>query len=345
MNPSQQWKSPRRALLAFVIMLAALVLLVGCAKHVAKEAAKPAAETGLAAPDLASHNFHGDRDRDISASDQAGEVEQTAGAVMDGASAPAGSGKGAPAKANLPRKMVFNADVQVVITDKTLDDARVQLKGLLKTHDALVTSEDVSGTTGVQRTGRWTIRVPAERFDAFVEALRGIGIVDRQVTKSQEVTEEFYDLQGRIKQKRAELDNLTNIMKKAGEILEKDPKARMEDYLAIEKRWEEVQAVVERMEGRLKVLTNLTDLTTVTLTIQERKSYTPPETTFTGRIGQTWGDSLEKLQSFGQGLVLFGVGLTPWLPVIAVIVVPLVFLIRRSIKSSRSVPVAVAAEK
>jgi hypothetical protein len=246
-----------------------------------------------------------------------------------------------PAKPALPRKLIFNADVQIVITDKTLDDARTQLQGLLKSHNAVVTQEDVSGATGTQRTGRWTIRVPSERFDAFLEAHRGIGIVDRQTKKSSDVTEEFYDLEGRIKQKTAELADLEKILNEAAEIQKKEPKAKMEDYLAVRKTWEEVKANVERMQGRLKMLTNLTDLTTVTLSIQERKTYTPPETTFFGEIGQTWGDSLDAVKRFGQGLVLFGVGAGPWLPVLAVIVVPLVLLLRRAIKNGRGVRVAV----
>ena len=344
-----------RCVLLLACLFGITFLIAGCDKKSAEPAAKSM---------LQGHNYHNDHqlktvDKPSSTDGYGSEIDRLEqGGVAYAADRSydvGGGGAGgaafrltpgqSPAKPALPRKMIFNADVQIVITDKDLEAAHVQLKEMLKSHDALVTQEDVSGTTGTQRTGRWTIRVPAERFDAFLDALRGIGTIDRQVKKSSDVTEEFYDLEGRIKQKTTELADLTKILNEAAEIQKKEPKAKMEDYLAVRKTWEEVKANVERMQGRLKMLANLTDLTTVTLSIQERKNYVPETTTFSGEIGQTWGDSLDTLKRFGQGLVLFGVGLTPWLPVLALIVVPIVFLIRRAIKSSRSVPVAVAAEK
>ena len=162
------------------------------------------------------------------------------------------------------------------------------------------------------------------------------------------MTEEFYDLEARIKQKKVEEAGLLKLQEEAAAIMHKDPKARMEDLLAVRREWNNVRQEIERMEGRLKLLTNLTDLTTVTLTIQERKNYVPPTApTFGARITQTFGDSADALKSFGQGLVLFAVGLGPWLPIFALVVVPPWFLIRRAIRRSRaarSVPTAMPAE-
>jgi hypothetical protein len=264
----------------------------------------------------------------------------------DGLRVSGGGGSGvAPAKPALPRKLVFNADVLIIVTDDNdLDKARGQLRELIKANNAIITQEDTSGTTGVQRTGRWTIRVPVERFDAFLDALSGIGIVDRLTKKSQDVTEEFYDLEARIKQKKVEEAGLLKLQEEAAAIMNKDPKARMEDLLAVRREWNNVRQEIERMEGRLKLLTNLTDLTTVTLTIQERKNYVPPTALgFGDRIRNTFWDSAEALKKFGQGLVLFGVGIGPWLPIIAVVVVPAWLLIRRLVRRGRGQPAVVTA--
>jgi len=313
-----------------LISMASIFLLAGCGSKMDKRAAAPGSAASEAeAPKLESVDFAG-----------GGEDRST-----NGYSATRAPADAAPAKPALPRKLVFNAEVQIIVTnDSDLDSARAQLRELIKSHGGIVTEENTSGATGLQRTGRWTIRVPVDRFDSFLDALATLGIVDRLVKKSQEVTEEFYDLEARIRQKKVEEAGLLKLQEQAAAIMNKDPKARMEDLLAVRREWNNVRQEIERMEGRLKLLTNLTDLTTVTLTIQERKNYVPPTApTFGGRIGQTFTDSVDALKRFGQGLVLVAVGLGPWLPVIAVVVVPLWLLFRRLMRRARSAPAVLTA--
>jgi hypothetical protein len=318
-----------------LISIAGLFLIAGCGSKMDMKAAAP----GSAAADGEAPS------PDIVAS-AGGEGY----AYYAESSTTRAAGDATPAKPAMPRKLVFNADVQIIVTnDSDLDSARAQLRELIKTHGGIVTEENTSGTTGLQRTGRWTIRVPVDRFDTFLDELATLGIVDRLVKKSQDVTEEFYDLGARIKHKESEEAGLIKLQEKAADNMLKDPKASMDDVLAVRRELNNVRLEIERMKGRLKLLTNLTDLTTVTLTIQERKNYVPPTApTFGGRIGQTFSDSVDALKRFGQGMVIVAVGLGPWLPVIAVVVVPLWLLIRRAIRRARTTPAiveAVAIEK
>ena len=46
-------------------------------------------------------------------------------------------------------------------------------------------------------------------------------------------------------------------------------------------------------------------------------------------VGRTFGDSVDLLADFGKGLLLFVIALAPWLPVIAVTVIPGWLLLRR----------------
>ncbi len=59
----------------------------------------------------------------------------------------------------------------------------------------------------------------------------------------------------------------------------------------------------------------------------------PPQTpTFANTIVSTFSSSLDALIGFGKGLVLIGVALAPWLPVIAAVVVPAWLVIRRHLR-------------
>ena len=81
----------------------------------------------------------------------------------------------------------------------------------------------------------------------------------------------------------------------------------------------------------LQTTWNPSDLTTVTITVNERKGYVPPtEPAFTTTIGRTFNDSLGALVGLGKGLVLFFAALTPWLPILLALGVVGWLLVRRA---------------
>jgi hypothetical protein len=71
-------------------------------------------------------------------------------------------------------------------------------------------------------------------------------------------------------------------------------------------------------------------LTTVNVTFQEIKDYVPPQSpTFGSNIAGTFSGSIDALQSVGKGLVLIVVAVTPWLPIVLLIAIPIWVLLRR----------------
>jgi hypothetical protein len=71
-------------------------------------------------------------------------------------------------------------------------------------------------------------------------------------------------------------------------------------------------------------------LTTVTVTIDEIKNYVPPAPpTFGAQLGRTLRSSLNMMMEAGKGIVIFIVGVLPWLIVLALIAVPVLMIKRR----------------
>jgi hypothetical protein len=106
----------------------------------------------------------------------------------------------------------------------------------------------------------------------------------------------------------------------------------------------EVRQQIERVEGRLKYLETMTALSTVDLTLREVKDYKPPTApTFGDRVGRTFADSWDALVNFAEGVALFAVTLTPWLPILVPATLAGVWLIRRR-RRTVAVPVAVRAD-
>jgi len=84
------------------------------------------------------------------------------------------------------------------------------------------------------------------------------------------------------------------------------------------------------MEAAMRTLNNQIAMTTVTITAREQQDYTPPQApTFTQRISQSWGNSLEALRRFGENVAVAAVGAAPWLAILFVLLVPPIWILRR----------------
>ena len=72
----------------------------------------------------------------------------------------------------------------------------------------------------------------------------------------------------RIKNKQVEEQRLQDLLKKAT--------GKLSEILQVEKELSRVRGEIEQLQGRIRVLANLSSLTTITLTMREIKDYVPP---------------------------------------------------------------------
>jgi hypothetical protein len=244
------------------------------------------------------------------------EFAPTAAPAMDRAEAPTSETAGRYAEApqdapppgvNLARKIIYDAQINVLIAD--LDESASKLVDLVAQAGGYVAEQNLAGSPGTERTGRWKVRVPVEKFEGFVQSVLALGELELNQRTSQDVTEQFYDVEARVKNKKVEEQTLLKILEERG--------GKLEDVLKVEVELSRVRGEIEQLEGRLRVLANLSSLATVTINLRERRKYEPPApvaATFKTRIGRAWADSLAELRRVGENLLLGAVALAPWLP-------------------------------
>ncbi|MBN6205550.1 DUF4349 domain-containing protein [Ralstonia pickettii] len=110
--------------------------------------------------------------------------------------------------------------------------------------------------------GEIIVRIPQKNFDTFIELVEtGSGKVLNHYVSGQDVTEEFIDLESRLKSKKAVEERLLEFMANA---------EKTEDLLAISDNLANVQEEIETITGRMNYLQDKTDLATVTISIRER---------------------------------------------------------------------------
>ncbi len=233
------------------------------------------------------------------------ETEAAPGMMMMGRAAMGGELKqvdalqdAPPADANLARKIIYDAQIDLVVED--IDPAAQKLVDLVAAARGYLAEQNISGSPGSQRSGRWKIRVPVESFERFVKDLIGLGELERNLRTSQDVTAEFYDFEARIRNKKVEEATLVKILEERG--------GKLEDVLKVEVELARVRGEVEQMEGRLRVLANLSSLATVTVNLRERAKYEPAEpvvASFGTQLQRSWDDSLKSFAEGVQGFLLW----------------------------------------
>ena len=219
---------------------------------------------------------------------------------------------------SIERKIIYSSDVHLVLKNSNFEEFDKEIRSLLNKCEGYHSLVTFQGNRGYGRSGKWVLRVPVRHYQTFIAAVKDLGVPELVQENSQDVTDEFVDLDARLaNQKRLEqriLDVLDQVSGKIGEVLE------------VERELSRVRETIERLEGRMRQLNDRVSMTTVKLFVREDEDYQPPQAlSFGEEMGESWSGSIAAMKSFFRELILFVIALSPWL----LILFGLLFLIRR----------------
>lgn len=269
---------------------------------------------------------------------QAEEVKEYDAAPME--SAPANgadsltaayeSGEMALTGAAAPRpsegeKLIENLYYQIETLD--FDDAAKQLENLYQSLGGYVQEANVDGSSfGGLRSAHYVLRIPQEKAAQAKEKAGSLGNVIRTETSTQNVTDEYYDIEARLKSLRAQEERLLALLEKSGSL---------EDIVQLEQALSEVTYEIEKLTGTLRSYDSLISYMTITIDLKEvtrETEISKAPVTLGERISSQFHDTMNGLGAFGEGFLIFLVGCSPILLLIAAIVTAVLLLVRRSNK-------------
>lgn len=106
-----------------------------------------------------------------------------------------------------------------------------------------------------------TLRIPVKAFKESLAGFEALGTVTYRHVEAEDVTEQYVDVEARLKNKAALRDRLKQLLDKATDV---------KDVLAIETELNRVQADLDSMAARIKALKGQADLATVRLSLRRR---------------------------------------------------------------------------
>jgi hypothetical protein len=183
------------------------------------------------------------------------------------------------------RKLIWRADLEFQV--KNVDKSTEEINALSSKYGGFVSDMNLSNSSR-RISNTITVRIPNDKFQLFVSAIKGESIyMDRADIASQDVTEEFVDIEARLKTKREVRDRYIEVLQtKTGSI---------NDIIAAEEAIRVITEEIEAKEGRLRFLNDRIDMSTVTIMMYQKVKFTDsPE-----RLEKDYSDEVS--ESFGTG--------------------------------------------
>lgn len=310
-----------------VIILISALLLVGVAFGCASKSESPRAESYYNRNDYADSYYEYGGYAEYEPEAYAEEAKSGMGTVQS--SEPFSS----TTQALENRKIIRNADVvaQTLAFDAFLE----QLGNAVSSVGGYIESSSVSGRTirnsEQLRTARFTIRVPADKLDAFLNTVSGLGNVTSQSTSLRDVTTSYVDSEKHLEALRVEQDALLEILAKAETV---------EDIITVQDRLTYVRYEIESYESILRTYDDQIDLSSVSLRVDEVERETPvEEESFGQEVSRRFSENLEDI---GDGFKNFAAGFLGSAPtiiitllILALIALIVVLIVRAIRKNNR----------
>lgn len=167
------------------------------------------------------------------------------------------------------------------------------------------------------------VRVPATQFGSALDQIRSAGHVTAEKITGQDVTEEFIDLEARIKTQKALELQFLEIMKQAHKV---------EDALEVQSQIADVRTEIEKLEGRKRFLENRASLSTITVNIQSPTAIAVNTTGFGRDIRQAIADSVDVAREIILFLIRFVIVM---IPVFLLLLLPAWFVARYVFRRAR----------
>lgn len=186
--------------------------------------------------------------------------------------------------------VIVTKSMQMTVTE--VDAAIAKIRALVRRDGGDITSlqvstqdggpvyplEDSPGAQAAAPSGQpmlasLTIRVPAEKFSAFVDDTAKLGRVTSQSESNEDVTQQHVDLKARLGNLKATENRLRQFLNRARNVKE---------ALEVERELSRVRGEIESMQAQIDYLERQAAMATVTLDLTEPQPLVRPD-------GQDWG--------------------------------------------------------
>lgn len=236
-----------------------------------------------------------------------------------------GSGTLTALERRAAQKVITDAQLEIEVQEGQFQSVFEQALLLADRYGGYVisSSASASGEEGTMQSGVIALRVPAISFDKALADASRLGTVKNRQIQTQDVTEEYVDLQARITNAEAQVKALRDLLVQAKTVEEI---LQVQQYLAM------AQGDLESLRGRLSYLQEHTSFSTLAITIYESGVTVTPAGEW--GIVRAFEDALRNLVD-AVNAIIRGLGVLIPVVIVLVIIAAIVYLIWRRFSRRR----------
>ena len=172
------------------------------------------------------------------------------------------SGAGESVYQRADAKLIRRCNVE--LQTEVFDEAVSALYALVESHGGYFENSSVhSGgyyNADARRSGNYVIRIPAENYNAFRSGVGELGYITFSNESTEDIGEQYYDTEARLKTLRTKQDRLLMLLEKA---------ESMEDIIELESALGDVEYQIERYSSTLNRYDGLVNFATFNVNISE----------------------------------------------------------------------------
>ncbi len=210
----------------------------------------------------------------------------------------------------IERKLIKRGKIE--FESKDIEESKTFLAKLVKRHNAYISEENES--SGYSRI-RYSveIRIPKDNFDSFLAELSvGVEKFDHKNISVEDVTEEFIDINARLKIKKETEKQYLALLRQAKTV---------KDVLEVQNQLQILRSDIESIEGRLKYLTKQVNFSTLNIDIYQVTKQARVSRSIFGRI---W----DSIKTGGRNFFYFILFLLEYWFILVLIIIG-IFIIRK----------------
>ena len=233
------------------------------------------------------------------------------------------------------RKIIRNGELTLEVASTT--DAQHRVGSIAEANGGFVVTSESKQRDSVdpaQRTLdiKLVVRVPSPQFGVTFDAIKKLASNTPQENISgQDVTEEFIDLEARIKTQKALEVQFLEIMRGANKVA---------DALEVQRQIADVRTDIEKLEGRKRFLENRASLSTITVNIQAPKpAIAVTSTGFGHELREAVSESIGTASDIVLGFTRFVIVM---LPILLFVVLPASLVARYLVRRAKRMRLAQA---
>jgi len=225
---------------------------------------------------------------------------------------------------DVTKRMIIKTGTMGIEVEK-YDDAAAKVNEMVKKHGGYVSNTTSSQNSSGKKQGTLTLKVPADKYEALVAETTTLGKVMNQNINASDVTEQYVDLEARLKTQKELEQRLIKLLA--------EKTARLTDVVEVEQKLASVRQVIESIDGKMRYMRNQSEMSTLTLSLYEPAILTTSSGGgFFYELGQSVKKGLRGFTDILAGMITIFIALLP----VIILAVIIYWIIRRIIRNKKN---------